>query len=139
MEIFFILKKGVYFDMLEKFVSLLEAANESPDAFECGMLIILMVFVFSSLIDFISVLCMEVMHRYRFRHLKKIVKKYIDLCKNEPLDSFYARYLRSNIVDGVLYDYGYVFDSRKQVYIRKPNFIDKLIDFVKSFKKSKKL
>ena len=124
--------------MLEKFVSLLESANESPDAFGCGMLFILMFFVFWSLMDSLSTLCLEVFHRYRFRHLKKIVKKYIDLCKDEPLDSFDARYLRSNIVDGVLYDYGYVFDSKKQAYIRKPGFIDKLVDFVYGFKKFKK-
>lgn len=124
--------------MLEKIVSMLESANESPDAFGCGMLFLFMFFIFWSLIDSISVLCMEVMHRYRFRHLKKIVKEYIDLYENDSFNYIDVEHLRRNIVDGVLYDYGFVFDCRKQKYIRKPDFIDKLIDFVKSFKKSKK-
>lgn len=124
--------------MLEKFVSMLESANESPDAFGCGMLFLFMFFIFWSLIDSINVLCMEVIHRYRFRHLRKFIKEYISLYNSDSFSSIDIDYLRKTIVDGVLNDYGYYFDWRKEEYVRKPDFIDKLKNFANRFRKQLK-
>lgn len=121
--------------MLEKLLSMLQAANESPDAFGCGMLFLMLFFIFWSLIDSISVLCMEVMHRYRFRHLRRFVKEYIELYNCDSFDSIDIEHLRREIVNGVLYDYGFVFDWKKQEYVRKPDVIDKLKDFANRFKR----
>lgn len=119
--------------MLEKLVSMLESANESPDAFGCGMLFLFMFFIFWSLIDSVSVLYMKVMHTYKFRHLKNKLRQYIDAYNSN--DDVSVRFVSQDIIDDLLRENGYVFDIEFG-YIRKPYLIDRIVSWFKHVLKS---